>query len=323
MNVDDFRRQRQQEWQTLADLLQRSQSGLGHLSPAEIDRLGRLYRAATSDLALAQRDFPDRRVSQYLNQLVGQAHSVVYRSEPLAYGRLVRFVTSGFPRAVRNSFWYIAVAAIFFLGTTAVAAAATFWQPESARWLLPPQAQQLIPLIEREELWVDIPVAQRPYASAFIMSNNIQVAFMAFSSGVLGGVLTLWIMIFNGLLLGSVTGLTAHYGVGFELWTFIIGHGVVELSVIFIAGGAGLMLGWSIIQPGLLRRRDSLALAGRQAVRLIVGCVPLLVIAGLIEGFISPNENLPWIAKWAVGLGSGVLLYSYLFLGGRPKEHAG
>jgi uncharacterized membrane protein SpoIIM required for sporulation len=319
MNADEFRRERQPEWQALADLLQRSQSALNHLSPEDIDRLGRLYRAATSDLALAQRDFPGQRVSQYLNQLVGQAHSVVYRSEPLAYRRLWSFVTTGFPRVVRNSFWYIAVAAFFFLGATAVSAAATFWQPETARWLLPAQAQALIPMIEREELWVDIPIGQRPYVSAFIMSNNIQVAFMAFGSGILGGVLTLWIMAFNGLLLGSVTGLTAHYGIGFELWTFIIGHGVVELSVIFIAGGGGLMLGWSVIQPGLLRRRDSLALAAHQAVRLIVGCVPLLVFAGLIEGFVSPNENLPWILKWAVGIVSGLLLYSYLLLAGREK----
>jgi uncharacterized membrane protein SpoIIM required for sporulation len=322
MNADEFRHERQSDWQALADLLERSQSGLSHLSPPEIDRLGRLYRTVTSDLALAQRDFTSHPVSHYLNQLVGQAHSVVYRSEPLAYRRLFRFATIGFPRAVRDASCYIAIAALFFMGTMALAAAATFWQPETARWLLPGQAQQLIPLIEREELWLDIPIAERPYASAFIMSNNIQVAFMAFGSGVLGGVLTLWIMIFNGLLLGSVTGLTAHYGVGFELWTFIIGHGVIELSVIFIAGGAGLMLGWSIIQPGLLRRRDSLALAARRAIRLIIGCVPLLVIAGLIEGFISPNEYLPWVVKWAFGLVSGTFLYSYLFLAGREKNNA-
>jgi uncharacterized membrane protein SpoIIM required for sporulation len=320
MNADEFRRERQSEWQALADLLKRSQDGLSRLSPQEIDQLGRLYRAVTSDLALAQRDFPGERVTQYLNQLVGQAHSVVYRSEPFAVRRLVHFVVAGFPRVVRGAFWYIAAAALFFLSAAAVSAVATYWQPETARWFLPAQAQALIPIIEREELWVDIPLRERPYVSAFIMSNNIQVAFMAFGSGILAGVVTLWIMVFNGLLLGSVTGLTAHYGVAFELWTFVIGHGVVELSVIFIAGGAGLMLGWSVIQPGLLRRRDALALAGRRAVRLIVGCVPLLVLAGLIEGFISPNENLPAAVKWAVGLGSGLLLYSYLYFAGREQE---
>jgi uncharacterized membrane protein SpoIIM required for sporulation len=100
----------------------------------------------------------------------------------------------------------------------------------------------------------------------------------------------------------------------------VIGHGMVELSVIFIAGGTGLMLGWAIVRPGLLRRRDSLMKAAQHAVRLVAGCIPLLVIAGIIEGFISPAETLPWFVKWAVGLTSGALLYAYLFLAGGKGE---
>jgi uncharacterized membrane protein SpoIIM required for sporulation len=94
---------------------------------------------------------------------------------------------------------------------------------------------------------------------------------------------------------------------------------VVELSVIAIAGGAGLALGWAVVRPGLLRRRDALATAARKSVRLIVGCVPLLALAGLIEGFISPAESIPWPTKWGVGLVSGILLYSYLLLAGRER----
>ena len=154
------------------------------------------------------------------------------------------------------------------------------------------------------------------------MRNNIQVAFLAFGGGVLLGLYTVWIMIFNGLILGGITGLTAHYGVGFELWTFVIGHGVIELSTIFIAGGSGLMLGWAIIRPGLMSRRDALTIAARKAVRLVIGCVPLLVIAGVIEGFISPAEGIPWSIKWGIGLGSGLLLYAYLFLAGRRGDEA-
>jgi hypothetical protein len=127
-------------------------------------------------------------------------------------------------------------------------------------------------------------------------------------------------MILNGLIIGGITGLTAHYGIGFDLWTFVIGHGVIELSVIFIAGGSGLMLGWAVIQPGLLSRRDALTIAARRAVRLVIGCVPLLVVAGLIEGFVSPAEAIPWPVKWGVGLGSGLLLYGYLLLAGREKK---
>jgi len=182
---------------------------------------------------------------------------------------------------------------------------------------LPAQAHELIPMIERQELWTNIAIQERPYASAFIMRNNIQVAILAFGGGILAGILTLGLMIFNGLLLGGVTGLTIRHNVGFELWTFVIGHGVIELSVIFIAGGSGLMLGWALLQPGLLRRRDALTVAARKSVRLIVGCIPLLVIAGVIEGFISPAESIPWAVKWGTGLISGVILYSYLLLTGR------
>jgi uncharacterized membrane protein SpoIIM required for sporulation len=130
-------------------------------------------------------------------------------------------------------------------------------------------------------------------------------------------------MIINGLILGGITGLTIHYGIGFELWTFVIGHGVIELSVIMMAGGSGLMLGWAILQPGLLRRRDALALAARRALKLVIGCVPLLIIAGTIEGFLSPAENVPWLVKWLVGIGSGLVMYAYLLLAGRNTPTRG
>ena len=248
MRVDQFYESRQADWRALTQLLDRGQGGgVQRLSYEEIDKLSRLYRAVTSDLALAQRDFPGHKVTIYLNQLVARAHAVVYRGEPMAYNRLLRFATAGFPRAYRQAFPFILAAALLFLLPALIAGVGAGWQPESARWLLPEQVQQLIPDIEGQDLWTDIPVHERPYASSFIMQNNIQVAFLAFGGGVLLGLYTVWIMVFNGLIIGGLTGLTAHYGVGFELWTFVIGHGVIELSTIFIAGGAGLMLSldWS------------------------------------------------------------------------------
>jgi uncharacterized membrane protein SpoIIM required for sporulation len=273
----------------------------------------------TSDLALAQRDYAGHKVTIYLNQLVARAHAIIYRGEPMAYKRLLRFVTLGFPRAYRRAFPFILVATLLFLLPALIAGAGAGWQPDAAKWLLPEDVQRLIPEIEQKNLWTDIPVQERPYASSFIMRNNIQVAFLAFGGGMLLGLYTVWVLVFNGLLLGGLTGLTFHYGVGFDLWTFVIGHGVIELSTIFIAGGSGLMLGWAIIRPGLMNRRDALTLAARRAVRLVIGCVPLLVLAGLIEGFVSPAEAVaPWV-KWTIGLGSGVCLYTYLFLAGRHR----
>ena len=174
--------------------------------------------------------------------------------------------------------------------------------------------------IEQGELWTDIPVDERPYASSFIMTNNIQVSFLAFAGGVTGGLLTVYVLLFNGLLLGGITGLTAHYGIGLGLWTFVIGHGVLELSAIFITGGAGLMMGWAMLNPGLLRRRDALMLAARKAVLLVLGCIPVLITAGVIEGFLSPNAAIPWPVKWTVGVLSGLLFYGYLWLAARRAD---
>ena len=322
MNADQFRKSRQAEWQALSNLVTRSQKGLRQLAPEDVTRLGRLYRAATSDLALAQRDFPRHPVTAYLNQLVGQAHAVIYQSEPLALSRLRRFITTGFPRAYRDALPFILAAALLFLLPALAAGLSAALEPTSARWLLPASAQSLLQTIAKGELWTDIPIHERPYASAFIMTNNIRVSFLAFGGGMLAGTLTIWTMIFNGLILGGLTGATLHYGIGFELWTFVIGHGMIELTVIIISGGAGLMLGWAMLRPGWLRRRDALMVAGRCAVRLLAGCVPLLVIAGLIEGFISPAENLPWGVKWAVGLGTGLALHLYLLRAGRQQPHS-
>ena len=134
------------------------------------------------------------------------------------------------------------------------------------------------------------------------------------------GVYTLLIMMQNGFMLGSLLGLASHHEF-FDLWNFVIGHGVIELSVIGIAGGAGLILTYAILNPGNLTRRDAIYLAGREALILLIGAALMLIVAGLIEGFISPREFLPSPIKWGVGIGSGILMYSYFLLSGRGKEH--
>lgn len=320
MRVEDFYQNRKQDWDALAGLIGRSQRTLAQLSPDDVQLLARLYRNVTSDLAVSQRDFPHHPLTDYLNQLVGRAHAVIYRNEPLAVDRLVRFAAAGFPRLYRAMFAFIAAATLMFAVPALVAGISTAIAPRSAAWLLPADIQEVIPDIEQQKLWIDIPFSERPYASSFIMQNNIRVSFLAFSSGITGGIFTLWVLAMNGLILGGLTGLTAHYGIGYDLWTFVIGHGVIELSVIFMAGGAGLKLGWALLRPGLLRRRDALALAARQAVYLMIGAVPLLMIAGTIEGLISPAENVPGPVKWGIGIGSGIALYSYLALAGKDKR---
>lgn len=325
MNPDQFYRSRQEAWLALEKLLVQAKNRRVQLRAEQIDELGRLYRAAGADLSVAQRDFPGSEVTVYLNQLVARAHAVIYRSPPMAATRLRHFVLAGFPRMYRANWPFTLAAGLFFVLPALLAGFVVRLNPEAAGWLLPPEIGRLEATIKEKQLWTEIPIEERPYTSSFIMRNNIQVTFLAFGLGVLGGVLTISVMVLNGLILGGITGLTAFYGLGFDLWTFVIGHGVIELSVIIMAGGAGLSLGWAVLRPGLFRRRDALRLAARRSVLLIVGAVPLLVFAGLIEGFISPSEAIPAAVKWLVGFGTGGLLYAYLLLAGRgaiPPEQS-
>ncbi len=320
MRVNEFYQSRKSDWETLSQLLDQSQSDMRGLSEMQVRDLARLYRAVTSDLALAKRDFPRNEITTYLNQLVARAHAVVYRSEPLALRRLWRFVMTDFPRLFRETWIFTFLAALLFILPAIAAGISVYARPETVTLLLPAGSQQLINTVEDKELWIDIPVEERPYVSSFIMTNNIRVSFLAFASGLTAGLLTLWVLFFNGLMIGALTGLTSFHGIGFELWTFVIGHGIIELSIIFISGGSGLMLGWAILRPGLMRRRDSLAQAARKAVYLLLGAAPWLVIAGTIEGFISPNNDIAAPIHWAVGIVSGIILYGYLLLAGRERK---
>jgi uncharacterized membrane protein SpoIIM required for sporulation len=320
MTPDEFYDLRASTWKELDGLIKRSESALQQLTPEQVLTLGQLYRAVTSDLAFAQREFPKHRVTAYLNQLTGRGHNVVYKSEPLEYNRFVQYVTKGLPQVFRETIPFTIISFLMFIVPAVVVGILAAQQPDSARWLLPAEVQQLIPIMEEKELWIDIPVSESPYASSFIMQNNIRVSILAFAGGVILGIVTTWVLAFNGLIVGGLVGLATYYGVGFELLTFMIGHGVIELSVIFMAGGTGLQIAWAILHPGLLRRRDALALAGRRAVKLLMGCVALLVVAGTIEGFISPNPQIPWWFKWMVGIGSGALMYAYLLLSGRERK---
>jgi len=320
MRTNEFYQSRKNDWEALSQLLDQCQRDMRGLSEAQVRDVARLYRAITSDLALAQRDFPRSEITAYLNQLVARAHAIVYRGEPLALKRLWHFATMDFPRLFRETWIYTFIAALMFLLPALGAGISVYTNPDTATLLLPPEAHRLIGIVEDKHLWIDIPVEERPYASSFIMRNNIRVSFLAFASGLTAGLMTLWVLFFNGLMIGALTGLTSYHGIGFELWTFVIGHGVIELSVIFMAGGSGLMLGWSILRPGLMRRRDALAQSARKAVYLLLGAVPWLVIAGTIEGFISPNNDIAPPIHWAVGIVSGVILYGYLLLAGRERK---
>jgi uncharacterized membrane protein SpoIIM required for sporulation len=322
MLAEEFIAAKKPAWERLTALLDRSRlGGLAALSAEELAELGRLYRSATSDLAITRRDFPNHRVTDYLNSLVARAHAAVYQGRGIRRSGVREFFAVTFPRAFRATWAYTLASFLMFFLPALASFAVTYRDPSAGSALMPGIEDRIQDIRDKHEWWKAINDQGRSASASFIMTNNIRVAILAFAGGMLLGLLTLYLLAQNGLMLGIVAGAAQALGFATNLWGFIAAHGTIELSVIFIAGGAGLQLGWSVVRPGLLTRRAALGLAARRAATLLLGCIPLLVVAGTIEGFISPSE-LPLALKLAISLLSGILLYAYLLLAGpeRPRK---
>lgn len=315
MKVNDFIKLRERDWQRLEQLIG-SRKGRAPLDAQQVHELGKLYRAVASDLALARRDYPNQRVSLFLNQLLTRTHSYIYQQDASDFRAFLRYFTERIPQTFRQTQMFTLVAFLLFIIPAFVGYRLAFVNPDVAEPLGLSEARRIL---ADQSTWTDIPIEERPYTSAYIMGNNIRVAILAFGGGVVLGLFTVYVLSANGLFIGAIMGLAAHYGMGGELFAFVVGHGVIELSVIFIAGGTGLQLGWALLNPGPYSRKDTLALAARRAVILVVAAIPFLVIAGLIEGFVSPSA-LPPPVKVVIGVGSGIVMYSYLLLVGRRLE---
>jgi len=313
-----FVKERKRAWQRLEHLLGRlDRSSLRRLHREEVRELGRIYRRTASDLAIARAESRDPRLVNYLNSLVIRAHGRIYRADAQGGRRLREFFTQSFPQTFRRTWRYTAIAFATFTALAVVAFFATWRDPEFSEFAgIDPVFRYVIN--QRVHWWERLNEFNQ-IGSSFIMVNNIWVMFQAFALGALLGIGTLYAMAFNGAMIGAVLALTYRAGFGFDLVSFMVGHGVVELSCIFLAGGAGLLIGSAILLPGDLSRGDALKTRGLEAVRLIAGCVPLLVVAGIIEGFISPAPINPAI-KFAIGITTGLALYSYLIFAGRKQD---
>jgi uncharacterized membrane protein SpoIIM required for sporulation len=302
-------------WARLEHLVQRSGNGIATLSHEELKELGLLYRQTASDLGTVREDVSSRQLTFYLNQLLGRSHNLIYMGHKPKVSAIVRFYRDTYPQLFRETLPQTLLAAALVLVTMIAAWMLTLRDPSFAYRLLGPA---MIETIEQHHMWTDSIVTIKPLASSGIMTNNLSVAFSMFALGITGGLGTIWMLAVNGLLLGVIGAATARAGMALQLWSFVAPHGVLELPAIFIAGGAGLEIARGLLFPGLLPRRASLEEAGGRATRLLLGTVPMLIVAGVIEGFFSPSA-VPIAMKFSLAAVLFAALMTYLFFMARTR----
>jgi uncharacterized membrane protein SpoIIM required for sporulation len=167
----------------------------------------------------------------------------------------------------------------------------------------------MIATMERHQMWTESVVSMAPMASSAIMTNNLSVSFVIFATGIVFGLGTFFYLAVNGMMLGVIGAACHQYSMSVALWSFVAPHGSLELPAILIAGGAGFRLGHAMLFPGALRWKESVARGGSEATRLVSGVIPMLIVAGSLEGFFSPSAAPVWL-KFTVG----GLLFSLLLL---------
>ena len=306
-------------WARLELLVDRStRGGISALDHRELQELGLLYRQTASDLATVREDVTSNQLAFYLNQLLGRAHNLIYMGHKQKISGIVRFYTQTYPQVFRETFRQTLLAFLIFTVTGIATWAVTIHDPTFAHRLLGPR---MMDTIEKKEMWTQSIVTIKPLAASSIMTNNLSVSFATFAMGITAGVGTVWMMIVNGMLIGVIGAATWQAGMALQLWSFVAPHGVLELPAIFIAGGAGLEIARGMLFPGLLPRRESLSRGGGRAARLVLGIVPMLVVAGIIEGFVSPS-GLATPLKFLLAAVLFAALTAYLARPGTPPREA-
>ena len=313
-------------WASFATRLDRAQrNGLKSLGEDGVRDFVAEYRDLAADLARLQTAARGRERDEvfYLSGLIAGAHKLLYRGRPLSFRDVWRTFAIDAPREVRRSVAPIALAAILLFGPALIAYTAVVRDPGVARVFIPPgmldRAEDGVRRAREGRGYISDPELFRPVMATSIIANNVQVTFAAFAMGIAFGIGTVIVLVTNGVSLGGVFGLYASKGIASLLVKFVAPHGVLELSAICIAGGAGLLLAAAILIPGNRPRSEALRENGLRAIRLVAASTVLLLVAGSLEGFVSPIETWPLAWKLAVSAATAVLLVIYLS-GGRTKE---
>lgn len=314
--AENFIEKRKANWKRLEELIDqvRTVRGLRRLGRDEVRELARSYRRAASDLAIARVESRDQRLVNYLNNLVIRAHGMIYRAESKGGRAILNFYLYDFPAIFRQTFRYTLAAFLIFIAVAIFSFAATWLNDDFADFA--EISPGLMQAIKEHREWWKVLNEEAPTGAAAIFTNNIRVGIVAFAFSIFPVIGTMSILTPNALHFGAINALIIKYGMTRTLWAFMAGHGVLEFTAIFIACGAGLMIGLSLLIPGERTRREALIEKGAIAIKLMAGCFPLFVIAGFIEAFISPLPIHPGY-RFAFSGATAIGLAAYLLKPGR------
>jgi len=311
-------------WSDLGSILDGLERKRDH-TVTETLRAIELYRALGRDLSFVRRTLPTSRMTRALAQSYARLHAVIYRKPHNWRERLRSLFQDEIPQVVRELRGSIQLVALLFVLT----AGAGYWLINAYPELIGLVAsEQMIDGVEGGKLWTEdiVNIAPSSVISVSILANNITVSIVAFILGVFFGLGTFYIIAMNGFMLGAIFAFTHQYGMAGELLKFVLAHGMVELSVICIAGAAGMMLGESLIRPTHATRRESFRQATEKTSKVLLLCALLLIVCGFIEGYISPDPDYPLINRVVIGFGWWVVmvgaLSGRLFGGGKRLDPA-
>jgi uncharacterized membrane protein SpoIIM required for sporulation len=274
---------------------------------ADAARLADDYRLLAHDLARARELMPASRTREYLENTYAQIHATLHQGAQHLGSALRRLLRADLPAAVRWLLPYLWWTTLIFVLAALAGYLLVQRYPDLIALVASPE---MIASVERGKLWTEglLNVVPSSVLSVQILANNIVVSLFAYCLGFLFGLGTLYILGLNGLMLGAVFAFVGQHGLAGELFRFIVAHGCVELSVMCLSGAAGAAVGDALVRPGSAGRIESFRAAAMRSGVVLLACALLLVGAGIIEGFVSPNPRFALGSRVAIGVGYWLLM---------------
>jgi uncharacterized membrane protein SpoIIM required for sporulation len=321
MRVVDRLSKRGASWRELDALLDRlADRRSGRVGAADLVRLGELYRAACTDLMLAESHDLPRETVAYLHALVGRAHNAVYRAQGFRVSDWADALFGTVPRRLRSD-PALRLAALVFYGSFLICALLGAGRPEFARRVIGEAFLEQMDTMYSESFSArsekgDGPVRNDTMMTGFYIQHNTTIGLQCFAWGLFFGLGSLYGLLSNSMILGTVFGHMATSPAASNFYTFVTAHAPFELTAIVFSGAAGLRLGYGLIDTKGQTRLASLRREATNALPTVGAAVVLFVLAAFLEGFVSAS-SLPYAAKAGIALGSAGLLVAYLLFCGR------